>query len=534
MSQTGESLAADEFVNIWADASHGNEFHRQWSKHADGEHQAQPLQAANVLKKAYPEHSVVMTYQNPLNFPDALFSPLPNAPLVTTTAFYPGRRVNGKATGILLDSVEFAAFVGAWKKYDFIVYAVTYPTIYGFRTLYAILHEGSQDPAREFLYSMGTRNSTADEEIWVYNRGYWSQDHALWMSVQSADWKDVILDDTFKKELQKDIYGFFKSEKVYRDLVIPWKRGIIMHGPPGNGKTISIKVIMKTCDALGFAPLLIKSFQHWAGEEAAMQEVFSMARLLSPCVMVLEDLDALINDRNRSFFLNQLDGLEGNDGLLVIGTTNHFDRLDPGLSTRPSRFDRKYLFDDPTRDERVLYAKYWQNKLKDNKEVDFPDTLVEEIADQTGQFSFAYLKEAFVSCLVTLAGYEGDDKPSFATAMKAQIKELRKQLNKSKDTSAQRDFRPLFDTLSDAAPVASFFPGAGPTFVSAQEAASANFRVLPNRLQQGRRDLRDPITHMASMEEARRALAGLHTPSAWDSSQTQIAGPAHSGRSLEK
>jgi transitional endoplasmic reticulum ATPase len=72
-----------------------------------------------------------------------------------------------------------------------------------------------------------------------------------------------------------------------------------------------------------------------------MAQMFNKARQLSPCVVVLEDLDSLINDNNRSFFLNQLDGLEGNDGLLVIGSTNHFDRLDPGLSSRPSRFDRK-------------------------------------------------------------------------------------------------------------------------------------------------------------------------------------------------
>jgi len=72
-----------------------------------------------------------------------------------------------------------------------------------------------------------------------------------------------------------------------------------------------------------------------------MAEVFDKARQLSPCVMILEDLDSLINDKNRAFFLNQLDGIVGNDGLLVVGTTNHFNRLDPGLSTRPSRFDRK-------------------------------------------------------------------------------------------------------------------------------------------------------------------------------------------------
>lgn len=73
-------------------------------------------------------------------------------------------------------------------------------------------------------------------------------------------------------------------------------------------------------------------------------------------MLVLEDLDSLITDLNRSFFLNEVDGLEDNDGLLLvslshirrallmafqIGTTNHFERLDPALSNRPSRFDRK-------------------------------------------------------------------------------------------------------------------------------------------------------------------------------------------------
>lgn len=52
------------------------------------------------------------------------------------------------------------------------------------------------------------------------------------------------------------------------------------------------------------------------------------------------------------------------------------------------------LFDDPDRDERALYAKYWQHKLKGNKDVEFPDTLVDEIASSTNKFSFAYLKEA--------------------------------------------------------------------------------------------------------------------------------------------
>ena len=72
-----------------------------------------------------------------------------------------------------------------------------------------------------------------------------------------------------------------------------------------------------------------------------MTLVFEKARAEAPCVLILEDLDSLINDNNRSFFLNQLDGLENNDGLLVIGSTNHYERLDPAITKRPSRFDRK-------------------------------------------------------------------------------------------------------------------------------------------------------------------------------------------------
>ncbi|ELU45507.1 AAA domain-containing protein [Rhizoctonia solani AG-1 IA] len=149
----------------------------------------------------------------------------------------------------------------------------------------------------------------------------------------------------------------------------------------------------------------------------------SIARREAPCLLILEDLDALINDENRSFFLNEIDGLENNDGLYILGTTNHFERLDPGLSDRPSRFDRKYTFD-----ERVQYAQYWQRKLKDNKDVSFPDSLVEKVADLTSGFSFAYLKEAFVSTLVSMVGAHD---VQFEKVLVKQILELKKQIGNS-------------------------------------------------------------------------------------------------------
>ncbi|CAK5275495.1 unnamed protein product, partial [Mycena citricolor] len=336
-------------------------------------HSSPVLQAFKALREIYPAHSIAATQGNILGFPGLLYSPLADAPLVSHTMFIPIARSGGGVKGALLDSIQFGAFTVAWDSYDFIVYVVNYPIGLGTTTTHIVLHEGPVEPARSLILNAGKWSQELHEEIWVYNQGYWQKDPALWTSVQKASWDAIIMKDEFKKAIQKDVYGFFKSEAVYKDLGVAWKRGLIMHGPPGNGKSITIKAIIKTCDALGFAPLYVKSFQNWAGEEAAMQDVFDKARQFSPCVIILEDLDALINDGNRSFFLNQVDGLQSNDGLLIIGTTNHFDRLDPGLSTRPSRFDRKYLFDDPDNEERALYAKYWQNKLRKNQEIEFPD-----------------------------------------------------------------------------------------------------------------------------------------------------------------
>ena len=89
----------------------------------------------------------------------------------------------------------------------------------------------------------------------------------------------------------------------------------------------------------------------------------------------------------------------------MVASTNHLDKLDPGLSSRPSRFDRKYLFPLPSESERILYCSYWRSKLvKRNVKIEFPKTLCPAIASITDGFSFAYLQEAFVATLLVIAG----------------------------------------------------------------------------------------------------------------------------------
>ena len=84
------------------------------------------------------------------------------------------------------------------------------------------------------LKAVGAWSLELGDEIFVFSTsGNWIKDHSLWLEVQKANWGDVILEDGFKKKLQKDVLGFFKSEETYKRLAIPWKRGIILHGSPG-------------------------------------------------------------------------------------------------------------------------------------------------------------------------------------------------------------------------------------------------------------------------------------------------------------
>jgi transitional endoplasmic reticulum ATPase len=154
----------------------------------------------------------------------------------------------------------------------------------------------------------------------------------------------------------------------------------------------------------------VKSFTSKREGTSTIRNIFTHARTMAPCLLIFEDLDSLITDQTRSYFLNEVDGLESNDGILMVGSTNHLDTLDPAITKRPSRFDRKYHFRLPDEDERCAYAKYWQAKLLGNNMVEFPDELCSVVAKMSEGFSFAYLKELFVMSLLAIArGGTGDE-----------------------------------------------------------------------------------------------------------------------------
>jgi ATP-dependent 26S proteasome regulatory subunit len=106
----------------------------------------------------------------------------------------------------------------------------------------------------------------------------------------------------------------------------------------------------------------------------------------------------MINNENRAFFLNELDGFHPNTGLVVLATTNHPEKLDSSILDRPSRFDRKYYFQLPADAERRAYIAKWNGELQPEMRV--REESVARVVRDTQDFSFAYLKELFVTSMV--------------------------------------------------------------------------------------------------------------------------------------
>jgi AAA+ superfamily predicted ATPase len=155
-----------------------------------------------------------------------------------------------------------------------------------------------------------------------------------------------------------------------------------------------------------------------------MAEVFKRARMKTPCIVVLEDLDSMIDDSNRAFFLNELDGFQSNTGVVVLATTNHPQKLDASILDRPSRFDRKYYFQLPAEPERLAYIAKWNEELQ--PELRVSGSGARQVVQRTEGFSFAYLKELFVASMAHWMSSGGNG--SMDDVILAQTDLLRKEM----------------------------------------------------------------------------------------------------------
>ncbi|RYG38156.1 ATP-binding protein [bacterium] len=253
--------------------------------------------------------------------------------------------------------------------------------------------------------------------VLTFEGGCWSTSEDLLEAVQSTRFDSLVLGGELKEQLKGDISSWLAARETYEKYGIPWKRGIILVGDPGNGKTHAVKAIANEFD---LRVLYVRSFSSERNsDQENIAKVFAKARETAPCLLVLEDLDTLVTSQNRSFLLNEMDGFASNAGILTIGTANNPEKLDPALAERPSRFDRRYYFSRPAFSERERYLQLFTDRLE--PALQLGDSAA-EVAEVTDGYSFAYLKELVLSGM--MAWISGGGEGRFADALLDQTEAL--------------------------------------------------------------------------------------------------------------
>ncbi len=307
-----------------------------------------------------------------------------------------------------------------WREHRLQLLQATWQTGCGNESRLWVIGDSPQI-VEDFILDVERKTNDPGDSILVFHGGYWQRSRELYRATQLASFDELVLSGTLKETIRTDFQQFLNARLRYESLGVAWRRGALFIGPPGNGKTHCVRALVKE---LHIPSLYVQSLshRHYTSEDL-LRSVFERARQLRPCVLIFEDLDALVNEENRSFFLNQLDGFEKNVGMLVLATTNHPERIDPAIVDRPSRFDRKYHFDLPTIVERRTYLTFWQHRLAD--ETSWTAQHVDELVDRTEGFSFAYLKELVVSSLLR---WMHDSQHVFSQVLDFQAAELLSQM----------------------------------------------------------------------------------------------------------
>ena len=172
------------------------------------------------------------------------------------------------------------------------------------------------------------------------------------VQIPNVSWDDVGGLDELKEELREAVEWPIKHKEAFDYVDVKTPKGILLHGPPGTGKTLIAKALAKMTESNFISIKGPELLSKWVGEsEKGVREIFRKARQAAPCIIFLDEVDALVPRRGSggseshvtesvvSQILTEIDGLEELHNVLIVGATNRLDIVDDAL-LRPGRFDR--------------------------------------------------------------------------------------------------------------------------------------------------------------------------------------------------
>jgi len=241
----------------------------------------------------------------------------------------------------------------------------------------------------------------------------------VFVEVPSVHWEDVGGLEDVKARLREAVEWPLRHRESFEAMGIKPPRGILLYGPPGTGKTLLAKAVATESEANFISVKGPEILSKWVGEsEKAIREIFTKARQAAPCVVFIDEIDAIaprrggednhVTDRIVNQLLTELDGISELKDVVVIAATNRPDIIDPSL-LRPGRFDRIIYVPPPDERARLEILKVHTRNIPLADDVD-----LEAIARETENYTGADL-EALAREAALIALRRNDMKPTKVT-----------------------------------------------------------------------------------------------------------------------
>jgi len=249
------------------------------------------------------------------------------------------------------------------------------------------------------------------------------------LDVKDRTWDSIILDTETKSEIKANTVDFLRRSDEWGKYGIPLKRGILLAGEPGTGKTIICRALMAEAEGI----TCITTNGYALDDDDYVTTLYELAEDLSPCIVFIEDID-LIGQNRMEFgymrgpallsLLSVMDGVEEQREVVTVATTNCLETLDKALSQRPSRFDRVIKLTRPSVEQRRELISRLCRKIP------LPEDTQEYIAGKADNCTPAQLQEIVYSLVI--------QRPTGQPEIAVSREEIDRAISRINDKNRQR------------------------------------------------------------------------------------------------